>query len=693
MPDCDPVVTNPSSLEETLRVAVALQMAGNAAQAEPLYRAILEREPTHDEASYCLGMALVQLHRPSEAITPLSAALHARADNLDYWLGYLEALMLTGDLEAAARDLELARQRGLAGKAADEFATRLAATRDAEAAVLQLVQAQRFAEALPLARNLTECHARHGPGWKIYAAMLWATGAFDAALTAMRMSTRLMPGDAEAFSNLGSALNKVQQLDEAESSLQQALAIEPTFAAAHANLGANYQMQGRYADAETHFRHALAPGASRPLSDPGAIASNRLFMLNHDPRLDIAMLFEEHRRVGSQFEAGIAAPPGHRHTRDPDRPLQVGMVSADLRSHAVPCFLMPVLQEWAKRDTLRITAYHAYPTQDEISRRLRGLVARWVPVAGLSDAELAGCIASDGIDILIDLSGHTAMNRLRAFAHRPAPIQVSWLGYPATTGLRSMDYYLTDRHFSPQGQFDAYYTEKLAFVPTVWPFEPAATAPPVNGLPASVTGTLSFGSFNRIAKINQPTVGLWAQLLAALPRTTLMIAGVPLGQQHRRVIEWFEAAGIGPDRLAFHPWTNLEALLELHQRVDIALEPLPYTGCTTSNQALWMGVPTLTLAGTTPASRLCAANLGHLELDEFIASDAADFIARGVHWAGRLPDLAALRSGLRTRWTTSPARDSRRVAVGIERALRHMWRQWCAGLPAETFEIISTDLE
>jgi protein O-GlcNAc transferase len=298
---------------------------------------------------------------------------------------------------------------------------------------------------------------------------------------------------------------------------------------------------------------------------------------------------------------------------------------------------------------------------------------------------LAEQIAADGIDILIDLSGHTSMHRLAAFAHRPAPVQASWLGYPGTTGLQEMDYYLADAHFLPRGQFDRYFTEKLAYLPVVWPFEPFATAPPVNPLPALDSGALTFGSFNRLGKINETTIRLWARLLTALPTAKMVMAGVPLERQHRQIIDWFNTAGVEAARLSFYPYVDQETHLAMHHRVDMALETTPYTGCTTSNHALWMGVPTLTLVGPTPASRLSAANLGHLGLTQFVATTPSDFLQKGLHWAARLQELAELRAGLRDRWQQAPARDPAFVAAGIERGLRHMWRHWCAGLPPEAF--------
>jgi predicted O-linked N-acetylglucosamine transferase (SPINDLY family) len=713
-------------LDETCEKAVKLQVDGRLDLAEPIYRSILRQRPTHGPANYCIGMLLVQLSRPADGVAHLLAALEASPEVPDYWLGYLEALLLLGRTDEARSTLELARRHGLAGAAADDFAarleakiTRLTATaapttspgvaaapkparatrrRDArairreEARVIALVKEGRFAEALPLARGMTEQFPDYGVGWKIFAAMLWASGSQDDALAAMHTSVRLLPQDAEAHSNLGTALNKLRRLDEAEKWLLQALQIDAKFAAAHTQLGDNYQLQGRYAEAEECFRRAIGLHPSDYSSEVDAPYSGLLFMMNHNPDVDADTLFAEHCHVGAYLDRSVRqARSHHAHDAAPERCLQIGFVSADLRNHAVASFIEPLLREWRDNRNLRVTVYYTHPTEDDYSQRLRGYVSRWYPVFGTSNTQLAQKIADDGIDILIDLSGHTSMHRLGAFAHKPAPVQASWLGYPATTGIRAMDYYLADEHFLPAAQFQKHFTEKLVYLPAVWPFQPLDTAPSVNALPALESGALSFGSFNRLGKINEATIQLWSRLLRALPGSSMMIAGVPLERQHLQLIEWFGAAGIARERLSFLPWSNMEAHLALHHRVDIALETTPYTGCTTSNHALWMGVPTLTLVGATPASRLSAANLGHLGLQEFIAVNPDDFVAKGLRWANDLPALATLRAGLRTRWQEAPARQPALVAAGMELALRRMWRRWCAGLAPESFEITAPE--
>jgi predicted O-linked N-acetylglucosamine transferase (SPINDLY family) len=313
---------------------------------------------------------------------------------------------------------------------------------------------------------------------------------------------------------------------------------------------------------------------------------------------------------------------------------------------------------------------------------------RWNSVSALPDRQMARKVMDDRIDILLDLSGHTSLNRLRVFARKPAPIQISWMGYPGTTGLRAMDYYLADRHWLAPGQFDRHFTEKLVYLPAGAPFQPDPAAPPIAALPALHHGHLTFASFNRIGKINAATVALWSQLLVALPASSMLIAGIPpASRQSVRLIEWFAAQGVSAARLKFHPRCNMDAYLALHHEVDICLDTFPYSGGTTTYHALWMGVPTLTVAGLTPASRQGAAIFEHLDLPGFIAADSAEFLAKGLHWAHRLPALAAVRAGLRERALSSSVCDPQVIVGAFISATRHMWSRWCNGLEPESFEV------
>jgi predicted O-linked N-acetylglucosamine transferase (SPINDLY family) len=309
----------------------------------------------------------------------------------------------------------------------------------------------------------------------------------------------------------------------------------------------------------------------------------------------------------------------------------------------------------------------------------------------LTDQELAKQIMDDAIDILIDLSGHTALNRLRTFARKPAPIQVSWLGYPGTTGLHAMDYYLVDRHWLPVGQFDEQFTEKLVYLPSSASFHPHSSAPPVNVLPALATGRFTFGSFNRLGKINDATIRSWAQLLRALPEARMLLGGIPLIQQGQ-LVQKFAAEEISPGRLTLHPRGSMGAYLALHGQVDLCLDTHPYTGGTTTNHALWMGVPTITIVGSTPAGRQSAAFLSHVGLHAFVAADVADFVAKGVYWANHLGALANTRQEARERFRQSLLLNPDAIVAGLDGALRHMWRRWCAGQSAESFQVIGPEI-
>jgi predicted O-linked N-acetylglucosamine transferase (SPINDLY family) len=334
---------------------------------------------------------------------------------------------------------------------------------------------------------------------------------------------------------------------------------------------------------------------------------------------------------------------------------------------------------------VELHAYYNKEFEDAVTRRLRGYIPHWRPVVRLSDQQLAQQITEDRIDILIDLSGHTSLNRLRTFARKPAPIQASWIGYPGTTGMRAMDYYLADPYFLPPGQFDRFFSEKLVYLPANAPFRPHASAPPVNTLPALQSGSIRFGSFNRLHKVNAATIKLWSELLRAVPDATMLIGGIPQDSHQASLLEQFAAEGIVRERLTFHPRCSMQAYLALHHQVDVCLDAYPYTGGTTTIHAIWMGVPTLTMAGLTPAARQGAAILGQLELDGFIAADAEDFVAKGRCWAKDLAALSTLRARLRSRLQQSPGRQPDLIAASLERALRHMWTRWCANLPAESF--------
>ncbi|MGA2187123.1 MAG: tetratricopeptide repeat protein [Steroidobacteraceae bacterium] len=675
-----------SPLDEACGTAMRMQLAGRLDRAEQLYRAILQSEPRHAAANYCLGMLQVQLRRPGEGLSFLLVALEEDPRVPDYWLGYLEALLSSGQIDAARGALELARQHGLTGRAAKDFARRLAgACADAEErALLAALARGDSGTALQLASGLVAAFPGRGIAWKVLGALLWTQGHPEQALAAMQTSVRLLPQDAEAHCNLGLTLAKSDRFEEAEACLRKAIDLDPKFAAAHYRLGMTYSLQARLPEAEVCLRRGIALKAGYTDGDDAQNHSNLLFIMSHDPAVDADSLYAEHRRFAASFE-DCRCWPQHANHRDPERILKVGFVSGDYRDHPVALFIEPIFASLRSRADLQLHAYSNHSADDPATRRLRTLVPKWRAVEGLSDDEVAHRIMADGIDVLIDLSGHTAFNRLAAFARKPAPVQASWIGYPGTTGLRAMDYYVADRHWLPAARFADVFTEKLAYLPDRWTFQPHPGAPQAGPLPAIAAGRMTFGSFNRMDKINGATVELWSMLLREVPQANLLLGAIRLPAQRERLIAAFAGCGIERRRLMFHPPYEMDAFLALYGQVDLCLDTVPYNGGTMTLHALWMGVPTLTLAGSTPAARAGAGILAQRGLDEFIADSALDFAAAGRHWARHLPELARLRAGMRARLQESPGGQPELIAAHFARALRHMWRRWCGGEPAASF--------
>jgi predicted O-linked N-acetylglucosamine transferase (SPINDLY family) len=384
---------------------------------------------------------------------------------------------------------------------------------------------------------------------------------------------------------------------------------------------------------------------------------------------------DEARRYGEKVSAR-ARPLVQRAVRKAEHrsPLRVGLVSGDLRNHPVAAFLESILAN-LDRSKVEIHAYTTTRHDDEVTARIRGHCSSWFSIAGMSDEAAARRIQDDGIDVLIDLAGHTGHNRLTVFAWRPAPVQVTWLGYLASTGLASMDYVLADRASVPEDQ-QWQFVEKVWYMPnSLYCFTPPAVAPPVGPLPAVASGGVTFGSFQRMNKISDESLEAWARILEGVSGARLRLQCKQLGDAQLRAgfverlrhfgipIERVELVGPVPDRVAY---------LAGHAQVDIVLDTFPYPGITTTCEALWMGVPTVTLAGNTLLSRQGASLLSCVDLDDWIAENKADYIERAISHAADLESLSRLRAGLRERARASPLFDAPRFARDFEAALWQM---------------------
>ena len=448
-------------------------------------------------------------------------------------------------------------------------------------------------------------------------------GKLDEAVAAYRQAIGLKPDYAEAHSNLGNALKEQGKLDEAVAAYRQAIGIKPDFAEAHSNLGIALKDQGKLDEAVAAYRQAIG---IKP--DYAEAYSNLLFCLNYDDKSTADHLFAAHREWDERYGRQASRPTAYANDREVGRRLKIGYVSPDFREHSVAYFVEPLLKGH-DRQAVEVFCYAEVKRPDTVTAHLQGLADHWLVTVGLSDDELAERIRTDGIDILVDLAGHTANNRLRVFARKPAPVQVTWLGYPNTTGLEAIDYRLVDAVTDPVGEADAWASETLVRLEGGFLcYGGLKDAPEPTVPPCLKTGTVTFGSFNNPAKVSAATFDAWATLLSRLPQARLLLKGKPFADAATRALFLARLGerGVAAERVELVAWLpGAAAHLALYHRVDIALDPFPYNGTTTTCEALWMGVPVVTLRGDRHAGRVGASLLSQIGLTDLIANSVEEY--------------------------------------------------------------------
>ena len=644
---------------------------GEREAAEAHYRKVLELKPEQVGARYNLGVLLAEVGRAEEAM-----------------LCYRQLIEIKEDFAYAHNNLgNLLKEAGLHDAAIECY--------------------------LAAIRHKSDYLAAYNNLSGVYASQLRLDEAFECC----RRVLEIEPNQATAYNNLGNILKERSQFDQAQACFEKALALQPDFAEAHNNLGCVYMAQGDLGQALTCFERALVFRPDRvnayfgrgdilkklgrldqALESFDTAISRRpelvgafdgwLLCAQYSDACTSTELFARHRDFSEQFEAPLV-PHWRAHGNSPEarRRIRIGYVSPDFNWHAVAYFIEPLLAR-RNRSEFEVFCYYNNLLTDSVTERISALADRFVPCAGMTDESLAERIRSDGIDILVDLAGHTAGNRLLTFARKPAPVQATWLGYPNTTGLRAMDYRLTDRFAEPEGMTEHINSERLYRLPDVFCcYTPCANAPEraageelrVRPTPALENGYVTFGCFNNYAKITPPVVELWSKLLHAIPNAKLMLEAGGLCEpfMQEAVKARFAAHGIGADRLMLLG-RKPEQQYVLYHRIDIALDPFPCNGGTTSFDALWMGVPLVTLAGKTFVSRMGVSFLSNLGLEELIAGDEVEYVEIGKRLAGDVESLNRQRLGLRERMEASPLMDADRFVRNLEAAYRDMWRTWCA---------------
>jgi predicted O-linked N-acetylglucosamine transferase (SPINDLY family) len=523
-----------------------------------------------------------------------------------------------------------------------------------------------FEQAVRLAPQTIASHINRG-------VVLGRLRRLDEAAACFREALRLQPDSADAHFNLGNVLRQTRRCDEAVASYREALRLKPDFAHAHNNLGNAFKDMGMLDEALPCFEAAVAA-----VPPDAAWHSNLLLTLQYRPDCTAQSLFEQHSRWAERHAAPLT--PAARHSppeRDPRR-LRIGYVSPDFRTHPVAFFIEPLLAAHDRR-RFEIVCYADVERPDETTRRLQQYPDLWRSLVGMSDAQAAEQIRQDGVHILIDLAGHTADHRLLAFARRPAPVQATYLGYVATTGMAVMDYRITDARLDPPGRTERYYTEELIRLPEVaWCCRPPHGVE-VGPSPAGEGKPLTFGSLHNLAKITPEVVALWSRVLAALPGSRmLLVAGVG-PEADRRLLGLFARNGIEADRLMLVERKEYKEHFSVYHAIDVVLDAFPFCGCTTTCEALWMGVPVVTLAGDAYAGRQSLSILSHLGLTRLVAETPDAFVRAAVDLAENRTILAGLRSGLRERMRRSTLTDGPRFTSGLEQLYERMWRRFRQG--------------
>jgi protein O-GlcNAc transferase len=689
-------------LDALMQRAVTAHQAGDLAAAARGYQKALKEVPRFPDALHLLGLVKYQGGEREAAVELIRQALRHGGDNpLFYFnLGKVEkdrgqlaaavqafqqALRLQPHYSQAAANLGSAYQAmGCLDEAIAQFETALRLNPNDVFACNNLGTAYRQRgkrqQAEACYRRAIELQPRYAEPHSNLGVLAREGGDLAASEELCRHALELDASQPELWTHLGITLNKRGRYEEANDCFRRALDLDPRCASALAGLGNTLREQGRLDEAVEWLTQGEA---ARGFDN--AYRGCLLFTLNYNPRVSREESLRHHRRYGEALQAHLAElgwqTPSHDNSRDPGRRLKLGFVSPDFRTHSCAYFLLPLLTA-LDRTAFEVSCYSEVARPDEVTARFRGLADQWLDTVGLSDRELAQRIRDDGIDILIDLAGHTEGNRLPVFGMKPAPLQLNWLGYPNTTGVAAMDYRLTDGVADPVGDSDAYHTERLLRLPESFLcFQPLTPMPPVSPLPAAQNGFVTFGSMNNFSKVTPEVLALWAQLLREVPDSRLLLKAKQLedADLRQRVLEQFREEGIAAERLTLlAALPSREDHFAQYHHLDIGLDPFPYNGTTTTCEALWMGVPVVTLAGQAHAGRVGASLLHNVGLDELVAGEPAQFLAIAKELAGDQQRLATLRGGLRADMSRSPLCDAEGFSRALAEALREAWRAWCA---------------
>jgi protein O-GlcNAc transferase len=658
-----------SSLVHYNLATALLRSNGKLAEAIAAFRKAIVLRPNYAEAHNNLGIALSQSGRFDESIAAFRHAISLRPDYAPGFSNLGDALLSIGKTnEAIAAYRQAIAIQPTFADARNNMGNALLATRQVDAAVTE------YQMAIALQPQRAEFHSNLGNALK-------DNKQLRECIAAYRQAIALAPQYQQAHYNLANVLKETGQIDEAIASYQRAIALRPDSTESHYNYGNALKDAGQIDAAIAEYRKAIALNPNLP--EPG---DNLVYAMLYHPAIDARAIAEELRHWNLRHSAPLQ--PSHviyPNDRDPDRRLRIGYVGADFREHCQAMFLLPLFSSH-DRGQVELFCYSNVRSGDARTEEFRRNVEHWREIFGKSDEAVAALIREDQIDILVDLTLHMAGNRLLTFARKPAPVQVTWLGYPGSTGLTTIDYRLSDPHLDPfdgaqgrpRGIDESVYSEKIIRLPdSFWCYDPLdGRSVACNELPAVRNGCITFGCLNNFCKINDGVLDLWAQILMQVKNSRLLLLAPP-GSPRQRTLDRLAGRGISGERIEFTGYQPRTAYLVMYRRIDIGLDTFPYNGHTTSLDAFWMGVPVVTLVGKTPVSRAGFSQLSNLGLAELAGDSPEQFVKIAVGLAEDIPKLREMRGSLRNRLERSPLMDAPRFARNMEAAYRQMWHAWC----------------
>jgi len=637
--------------------------AGRFAEAEKLYTAILVTDPGHADSLHMIGLLASQTNRVDVGIQLMEQAIRIRGDVPLYYCSLGNALIQVKRLPEAIRSFEraLELQPGMS-----EALTSLGYTYQVLGNVGEAIRL--YNAVIASGVNVTVAHSN-------MATLLFDLRRFGDSVVHGTAAVKLSPNLPEAHNNLGNALLETGRIDEAVHHYQQAVRLRPDYVGAWNNVAGALKAQGKITEAIASYRAALK-------LNPGFFAaySNLIAAMGYSAEVPHEALVEQARQFNEAVAASLLRARAFANTPDPGRRLRIGYVSGDFRAHAVNYFFEPLIQHHRK-EHFEFFAYSNIHGGDEVSARLKSRFDHWRNIFALSDDAAADLIEADRIDILVDMSGHTAGNRILVFARKPAPVQVTWLGFITTTGVKAIDYRITDAYGDPPGMTEHFNTETLWRLPATFScYQPRTDiADPIDHPPRDDNGYTTFGCFNNFTKVTDGTLKCWAEILARVAdaRLLLEIVGIDSGQFRRETEARLARLGLPLDRIILEPRQRANQYI-LYNKIDIALDPFPFNGGATTLDAMWMGVPVVTLAGKYFTSRMGVSILNNIGMQEMIADDEAAYIDLAVRLATDPSALRTVRHGLRQKMANSRMMDFAAFAADMETAYRGMWQAWCA---------------